>query len=106
MLRYTKSHYLHQLNATPNYDHLGHPINAYHLIRHVASGWNKIVKNKVEINKWVIKNSKKEHWRNFPGYIGIPLATLLCTVHLIKFLAVQNISIYNIQQSHFLFQMN
>ena len=41
------------------------------------------MKNKVEINKWVIKNSKKEHWRNFPGYIGIPLATLLCTVHLI-----------------------
>ena len=76
MLRYTKSHYLHQLNATPNYDHLGHPINAYHLIRHVASGWNKIVKNKVEINRWVFKNSKKEHWRSFAGYIGI-IFTLL-----------------------------
>ena len=103
MLRYTKSHYLHQLNATPNYDHLGHPINAYHLIRHVASGWNKIVKNKVEINKWVMKNSKKEHWRSFPGHIGIYLLHYLTCNRTFNFL-VQNISIYNIQPSHFCFR--
>ena len=101
MLRYTKSHYLHQLNATPNYDHLGHPINAYHLIRHVASGWNKIVKNKVEINKWAIQNSKKEHWRSFPGYIGIYLLYYLaCYFGSTKHIHLQ----YSVIT--FLFQMN
>ena len=44
---------MHGLNGTPNYTHLGHPINAYHLIRHVASGWNKILKDKFRINLWI-----------------------------------------------------
>ena len=101
MLRYTKSHYLHQLNATPNYDHLGHPINAYHLIRHVASGWNKIVKNKVEINRWVFKNSKKEHWRSFPGYIGILLATYFL-VRLHSFGSTKKGSFLILPKRHFL----
>ena len=43
--RYVKHHYIHQLNQTPNYDYLGHPVNAYHLIRHVASGWDNILNN-------------------------------------------------------------
>ena len=31
---------MQNLNQTPNYDYLGHPLNAYHVVRHVASGWN------------------------------------------------------------------
>ncbi len=30
------------LNETPNYDFLGHPINAYLFVRHVAHGWHRI----------------------------------------------------------------
>ena len=40
-----KHHKIHKLNESPNYDYLGHPINAYHLIRHVASGWSNILEN-------------------------------------------------------------
>ena len=40
--RYVQDHYMQNLNQTPNYDYLGHPLNAYHLIRHVASGWNNL----------------------------------------------------------------
>ena len=41
--RYVKNHKTHQLNQAPNYDYLGHPVNAYHLIRHVASGWATVL---------------------------------------------------------------
>ena len=44
IFRYVQNHYLQNLNQTPNYDYLGHPLNAYHLIRHVASGWNYLAK--------------------------------------------------------------
>ena len=37
--RYVRQHYKNHLNDTPNYNYLGHPINAYHFIRHVAHGW-------------------------------------------------------------------
>lgn len=40
--RYIKSHYELQLDKGPNYDFLGHPINAYHFVRHVASGWKHV----------------------------------------------------------------
>ena len=45
IFRYVKTHYMHNLNQTPNFNHLGHPLNAYHLIRHVASGWNYLIEN-------------------------------------------------------------
>ena len=41
--RYVKNHKIHQLNKPPNYDYLGHPVNAYHFIRHVASGWASVL---------------------------------------------------------------
>ena len=41
--RYVKHHKIHQLDQTPNYDYLGHPVNAYHFIRHVASGWATVI---------------------------------------------------------------
>ena len=40
--RYVKQHNRYKLNNTPNHNHLGHPINAYHLIRHVVYGWEYI----------------------------------------------------------------
>lgn len=42
---YVNNHYLQNLNQTPNYLYLGHPINAYHLIRHIASDWRNIITN-------------------------------------------------------------
>ena len=41
--RYVEQHYQHKLNTTPNIEYLGHPINAYHLIRHIFYGWEYIV---------------------------------------------------------------
>ena len=61
---------MHGLNRTPSYTHLGHPINAYHLIRHVASGWNKILKDKFRINLWIRKNVGRMLWNNLFGYLG------------------------------------
>ena len=40
--RYIESHKELQLDQGPNYKFLGHPINAYHFIRHVASGWQEV----------------------------------------------------------------
>ena len=40
-----KSHRDLKLDHGPNYEFLGHPINAYHFIRHVASGWQGVHQN-------------------------------------------------------------
>ena len=40
--RYVKQHCQYKLNQTPNYNHLGHPINAYHLLRHIVYGWEYV----------------------------------------------------------------
>jgi len=36
---YVKRHYILMLNMEPNFEYLGHPINSYHFIHHMASGW-------------------------------------------------------------------
>ena len=54
--RYIQQHYIHQLNQTPNYNYLGHPINAYHFIRHVASGWDLVLKDMLENKSWLHDN--------------------------------------------------
>ena len=41
--RYVKQHYKNRLNKVPTEEHLGHPINAYHLVRHVVYGWEYIL---------------------------------------------------------------
>ena len=38
-VRYVESHQKLELNQEPNVDYLGHPINAYNLIKHTAMGW-------------------------------------------------------------------
>lgn len=40
--KYVRQHYQYQLNQTPNIEYLGHPINAYHLIRHIVYGWEYV----------------------------------------------------------------
>lgn len=42
---YITRHYELKLDEKPNYDFLGHPINAFHFVRHVASGWANIKEN-------------------------------------------------------------
>ena len=68
--RYLENHDLHQLNDTPNLDYLGHPINAYHFIRHVASGWKRILNDGPQINNWIQKNAGKIVWNNLSNDIG------------------------------------
>ena len=41
-LRYIRSHESAKLNQEPNFDYLGQPLNSYHLIKHVALGWEEI----------------------------------------------------------------
>ena len=37
--RYVKNHKKLELDQEPNVEYLGHPINAYNLIKHSAIGW-------------------------------------------------------------------
>ena len=37
--RYVKNHKKLELDQAPNVEYLGHPINAYNLIKHSAIGW-------------------------------------------------------------------
>ena len=70
LCRYIKNHHLHKLNDNPNFDYLGHPVNAYHFIRHVASGWKRILNDGPKINIWIENNVGQIIWNNFPGDIG------------------------------------
>ena len=81
--RYMKYHHLHKLNATPNLEYLGYPINAYYLIRHVASGWNRNSNDAPRINDWITHNTGKNMWNNLLNDIGklklnLRFPTLFC----------------------------
>ena len=63
---------MQNLNQTPNYDYLGHPLNAYHLIRHVASGWNYLAKKQFESlaePDWELELGKQEIYK-FKNYFN------------------------------------
>ena len=49
---YILSHKQLHLDEKPNYEFLGHPINAYHFVRHVASRW-KDIQNEVIGNETI-----------------------------------------------------
>ena len=53
LFSYMAQHKLLGLDEEPNYDFLGHPINAYLFVRHVAHGWSFIKESleKVDLNK-------------------------------------------------------
>ena len=61
---------MNELNDTPNLDYLGHPINAYHFIRHVASGWKRILNDGPQIDNWIKNNAGQIIWNNFSNDIG------------------------------------
>ena len=63
-LRYITNHHLHKLNGNPNLDYLGHPINAYHFIRHVASGWKRILNDGPQIDNWISNNVGSIVWND------------------------------------------
>ena len=69
--RYIKQHYLHQLNKTPDYEYLGHPINAYHLIRHVASDWNNVLNDMLHNSTWLQNNQKSIKRNNLLDDLGM-----------------------------------
>ncbi len=41
-LRYVKNHLSLDLDREPSFEYLGHPLNSYHLVRHVALGWEEV----------------------------------------------------------------
>ena len=85
-----KNHYLHGLNATPNYSYLGHPINAYHLIRHVGSGWDKIIKDKLDIERWIRKNFGRMLWSNSFDHIG----KILYIIHQSQYFMFRSVKLF------------
>ena len=44
-----------KLNEEPNIDFLGHPINAFHFVRHVAAGWTDVRENVIADDVITIK---------------------------------------------------
>ena len=70
LCRYIKNHRLHKLNDNPNLEYLGHPLNSYHLIRHVASGWKRFLNDEPKLNKWIENNVGQIMWNNLFGDIG------------------------------------
>ena len=44
---------------TPNAEYLGHPINAYNLVKHVADGWNHF---RIKINPRIIETVEGLNW--------------------------------------------
>ena len=77
---------MHQLNQTPNYHYLSHPINSFHLIRHIASGWNNIMKN-------VLGNEVNDS-TDALGRCEI-LSKFNCTIHINKvYLVIFNFTYY------------
>ena len=42
ILRYVRNHKILELDQEPNVEYLGHPINAFNLIKHTAVGWSYI----------------------------------------------------------------
>jgi len=44
-----------KLFETPNYEFLGHPINAFHFVRHVAAGWTDVRENVIADDVITIK---------------------------------------------------
>ena len=83
---------MHKLNGNPNLDYLGHPINAYHFIRHVASGWKRILSDGPQIDNWISNNVGSIVWNDLFGDIGKPKALLWCQINKfnLKYMSLSN----------------
>ena len=60
-----------RLFETPNISFLGHPINAFHFVRHVASGWTNVRENVLADDTM----SLKEDLGWWPGIIAANFLT-------------------------------
>ena len=58
---YVMRHNELKLNETPNYDFLGQPINAFHFVRHVASGWTDVRQNVISDDVISLKEDLGKH---------------------------------------------
>ncbi len=68
--RYLSQHYLLGLNREPNYDFLGHPLNAYFFVRHVAHGWTMIKRSLAGIDTNKTTELGKSMWCRFNFSMG------------------------------------
>ena len=60
--RYIKQHDQSRLDQEPSSHEIGHPVNAYHLIRHVALGWPAIDKDVLNNNTYLTQNLGAMIW--------------------------------------------
>ena len=60
--RYIKHHDQSRLDQEPSCHKIGHPVNAYHLIRHVALGWPAIDKDVLNNNTYLTQNLGAMIW--------------------------------------------
>ena len=67
-LRYIKSYHDLRLNEEPNFEFLGHPINSYHLVRHVAFAYEHVA-----AKVGPVVNSTKEFLGNYIGRLPRPI---------------------------------
>ena len=68
--RYITNHKKLELNQEPNVDYLGHPINAYNLIKHSALGWKMFSEDIVPVLNQTIPNL--QYVFNRPNNSNIP----------------------------------
>ena len=69
------------MDEAPNYDFLGHPLNAYLFVRHVANGWSKIKEqlDKIDVNSTKEFRKQKYIVNPFSSEPTVdPVPALLC----------------------------
>ena len=62
--RYIKQHDQSRLDQEPNSHDIGHPVNAYHLIKHVALGWRAIEKDILNNDTYLTQNLGTMIWND------------------------------------------
>ena len=71
--RYVKQHYDSELYQKPKDHQLGHPINSYHLIKHIALGWPAVQKEVLSNNTYLKQNFGLMVWNGVLDDICIVL---------------------------------
>ena len=61
-----------KLNETTSIEHLAHPINAYHLLKHITFGWNTITMEILNNKTWREKNHDAIIFYDLEEDIGRP----------------------------------
>jgi hypothetical protein len=69
--RYIDNHYYLKLNQTPNNEYLGHPINAFQFIQHIATGWYFVTEHALNNDPWWKENMGTLFWNNVANDVGM-----------------------------------